>query len=186
MNSLWWNALNDSTSTSAPSSPPPKSRPIQSTLDSSPVPHSKWGQKRARTSALEPETRQTSKYKSGTKAVAAKSVPVEEKVAATELVRDLYGSAQALRKEALRVMTEFDGRCARFQDVVEKWVRRDAELKEEGLCGQEDLMAVIKVSFTLSKTSREFINVNMRAIFFFFWYCDERSFLNNGGSSIKQ
>lgn len=65
-------------------------------------------------------------------------------------------------------MTEFDGRCARFQDVVEKWVRRDAELKEEGLCGQEDLMAVIKVSFTLSKTSREFINVNMRAIFFSF------------------
>ena len=109
------------------------------------------------------------KYKSGTKAVAAKSVPVEEKVAATELVRDLYGSAQALRKEALRVMTEFDGRCVskQFQDVVEKWVRRDSQqLKEEGLCGQEDLMAVIKVSFTLSKTSREFINVNMRAIFF--------------------
>jgi hypothetical protein len=111
---------------------------------------------------LEPETRQAPKSKTSNKAVTVTTVPVDQTVAATDLVRDLYSSAQTLRKEALCVVGEFDGRCARFQDVVEKWIRRDGELKEEGLRGQEDLMAVVKVSLTF----RQFTNVNTKALFF--------------------
>ena len=48
-------------------------------------------------------------------------------------------------------MTEFDGRCARFQDVVEKWVRRDAELKEEGLCGPRRPYGCYQSKFYLIK-----------------------------------
>lgn len=152
MNPLWWNALNDNTSTPALSSSPPPHHLTQRFLDSSPVPHSQRALKRARTSAPRPVIPQTSKNKSAdsSSANAAIKTNLADNPEVSELVRDLHGSAQTLRKEALRVVREFDGRCAKFQDVVEQWVHRDAELKEEGLRGQEDLMEVVKVSLCLS------------------------------------
>lgn len=167
MNPLWWNALNDNTSIpTLSSSPPPPKHLTQRFLDSSPVPHSQSALKRARTSAPKPVIPKTSKNKSADSSSFKAEITIDsaENSEISELVRDLHGSAQTLRKEALRVVREFDGRCEKFQDVVEKWVHRDAELKEEGLRGQEDLMEVVKVSFCFVNSN--LIDSSLGMIFF--------------------